>query len=94
MQRAVYSGRKRSHGLKFRVLSLPDGAILHAFGPTEGGKELEECLLVHGKQFPLYRYSGCTRKAWMGTPHQGENLIAAKKEENESRSKSRETVEL
>ena len=34
MQRAVYTGHKRVHGLKFQSLALPNGLIANLFGPV------------------------------------------------------------
>ena len=36
LQRAVYSGHKRHHGLKFQSVVVPDGMIVEMFGPVEG----------------------------------------------------------
>ncbi|CAH3123971.1 unnamed protein product [Pocillopora meandrina] len=35
-QRAVYSGHKRVHALKFQSLALPNGLTGNLFGPVEG----------------------------------------------------------
>ena len=35
-QRAIFSGHKRYHGLKFQALTVPDGLIAAMFGPVEG----------------------------------------------------------
>jgi hypothetical protein len=35
-QRAQYSGHKRRHGLKFQIVSLPNGLIAHLHGPQDG----------------------------------------------------------
>jgi hypothetical protein len=35
-QRAAYSGKARTHGLKYQALTLPNGIIAHLFGPVEG----------------------------------------------------------
>lgn len=34
MQRAVYNGHKRVHGLKFQSVALPNGLIANLFGPV------------------------------------------------------------
>jgi hypothetical protein len=36
MQMATYSGHKRKPGLKWQVVSTPDGMLFHVFGPFEG----------------------------------------------------------
>jgi DDE superfamily endonuclease len=36
MQRAMYSGHKRRPGLKWQVVTTPDGMLFHVFGPFEG----------------------------------------------------------
>lgn len=35
-QRLVYNGHKRVHGLKFQMVSAPNGMIANLFGPIEG----------------------------------------------------------
>ena len=35
-QRAIFSGHKRYHGLKFQVLTVTDGLNAFMFGPIEG----------------------------------------------------------
>ncbi len=35
-QRSQYSGHKRVHGLKFEILSLPNGIIARLYGPEDG----------------------------------------------------------
>ena len=34
MQRAVYNGHKRVHGLKFQSVALSNGLIANLFGPV------------------------------------------------------------
>ena len=34
-QRAFYNGLKRTHALKFQVVTTPDGLITHLHGPVE-----------------------------------------------------------
>ena len=36
IQRAVYSGHKRHHGIKLQSIILPDEMIAQMFGPVEG----------------------------------------------------------
>jgi hypothetical protein len=36
IQRAVYNGHKRHHGIKFQSIVLPDGIVAQMFGPVEG----------------------------------------------------------
>jgi hypothetical protein len=36
MQRATYSGHKRRPGLKWKVVTTPDGMLFYVFGPFEG----------------------------------------------------------
>ena len=35
-QRCVYSGHKRCHCLTYQTVTVPDGLILHLYGPCEG----------------------------------------------------------
>ena len=76
MQRAAYNGHRRKHAIKFEALLTPDGLIAHAAGPLEGRRhdwtlyvrsdvdeQLEEMLLIEVRQFYIYGYSGCNRRA-------------------------------
>lgn len=35
-QRVVYNGHKRTHALKYQIVTTPDGLISHMYGPVEG----------------------------------------------------------
>jgi hypothetical protein len=37
-QRLLYSGHKRSHGVKFQSVVVPDGLFAHLFGPINGNR--------------------------------------------------------
>ena len=71
MQRAAYDAHKRKQVIKFQALPTPDCLIAHAVGPLEGrlhewtlyvrsgvDEQLEEILLVEGRQFYVYGDSG------------------------------------
>lgn len=42
-QRALYSGHKRYHGLKYQSVSTPNGMIAHLYGPIEGEGTTVQC---------------------------------------------------
>jgi DDE superfamily endonuclease len=64
MQRATYSGHERRPGLKWQMITTPDGMLFHIFGPFEGRRHdmhlysesgldsiLVERLLIEGVQY-------------------------------------------
>jgi nuclease HARBI1 len=87
MQRATYSGRKRKPGLKWQVVTTPDGMLFHVFGPFEGRRHdmhlyaesglddvLAERLLIVGAQYHLYGDSGYALRPYLITPFEGAAL--------------------
>jgi nuclease HARBI1 len=80
MQRATYSGHKRRPGLKWQVVTTPDGMLFHVFGPFEGRRHdmnlyaesglddvLGESLLIGGIQYHLYGDSGYALRPYLIT---------------------------
>ena len=105
-QMVVYNGHKRKHALKFQAINTPDGVILHAHGPAEGGwhdwflfhtsgvhANLSDFLLINGVQFVVYGDSGYNWREYMQVPFQGSNLNNNQVAFNSSMSKVRITVE-
>jgi hypothetical protein len=87
MQRATYSGRKRKPGLKWQVVTTPDGMLFHVFGPFERRRHdmhlyaesglddvLAERLLIVGAQYHLYGDSGYALRPYLITPFEGAAL--------------------
>jgi nuclease HARBI1 len=63
MQMAMHSGHKKRPGLKWQVVTTPDGMLFHVFGPLKGRRHdmdlyaesgfedvLAEGLLIEGAQ--------------------------------------------
>jgi nuclease HARBI1 len=80
VQRSMYNGHKRCHGLKFQSVATPDGLIFHVFGPEEGRRHdstlyrksnmdavLSESLLVNNRQLCLLADSAYTLQPWLQT---------------------------
>jgi nuclease HARBI1 len=89
-QRATYSGHKRFNGLKYQVITMPNGMIFNIFGPWEGrrhdmtlfrasgiGENLSNGLIINSQQYYLYADSGYVSRPYMLAPfsHQ-KNSIA------------------
>jgi DDE superfamily endonuclease len=71
MQRITYSGHERRPGLKWQVVTTPDGMHFHVCGPFEGRRHdmhlyaesglddvQSDSLLIGGIQYHLYGDSG------------------------------------
>jgi nuclease HARBI1 len=80
LQRANYSGHKRRPGLKWEVITTPDGMLFHIFGPYEGRRHdmhlyaepglddiRSENLLIDGVQHYLFGDSGYALRPYLMT---------------------------
>ncbi|ETI54030.1 hypothetical protein F443_03109, partial [Phytophthora nicotianae P1569] len=103
-QRALFSGHKRCHGIKYQAVTTPDGIISRLFGPVEGrlhdltlldASELEESIRADSrfKGYLLYGDPAYGMTEVFASPF---NRIGATKEEaavNASMSRVRISVE-
>jgi DDE superfamily endonuclease len=84
IQRSMYNGHKRCHGLKFQTVATPDGLIFHVFGPEEGRRHdstlyrksnmnavLAQSLVVNDRQLCLVADSAYTLHPWLQTMFPG-----------------------
>ena len=105
-QLVAYDGHKRKHGLKYQVISAPDGLILHCFGPMEGRRhdwtlyvesgveeELQSALNFGGKKYCIYGDSGYNNRWYLCIPFQGSNLNSSQLAFNKAMSRLRIPVE-
>jgi DDE superfamily endonuclease len=89
LQRTTYNGHKRRTGLKWKVITTPDGMMLHIFGPYEGRRIdmhlyaesglyniLDATLLIYGVQHYIFGDSGSMLRPYLMSPHEGANLGA------------------
>lgn len=87
LQRAVYNGHKRGHGLMFQNLFLPHGIAVHADEPNEGRRhdfrmwkrsdpdeQLSSMLLIGQTQHVAYGNSVYGQQSWFETSHSGSGL--------------------
>ena len=81
IQRAVYNGHKRHHGIKFQSIVLPDGLVAQMFGPVEGRRhdttllklsKVEPMLLLPPGSF-IYGDQAYQVRPWLLSPFQGPN---------------------
>jgi nuclease HARBI1 len=106
MQRATYSGHKRRPGLKWQMITTPDGILFHVFGPFEGRRHdmhlysesgldgiLGDRLLIEGVQYYIYGDSGYMLLSYLITPFSGVNLTAEQALFNKKLSRARVSVE-
>lgn len=105
-QQVCYNGHKRTHALKFQVVSSPCGLAIHLAGPMEGRRhdwtlylssgveeQLPEVLNVDGQLFCIYGDSGYGARWYLYIPFRGSNLCEARRKFNEAMSMARVTVE-
>jgi hypothetical protein len=106
LQRATYSGHKIRNGLKWQIVTTPDGVVLHAFGPAESRRYdmhllaeskmdniLSGSLIVHGIQYYLFGDSGYVLRPYLLTPFECTDLEAPHKLFHKRMSAVRATVE-
>jgi nuclease HARBI1 len=104
-QRATSSGHKRRTGLKWQVVTTPDGMLIHLSGPFEGLRHemhlyeksvfddiLGESLLIGGIQYHLYGDSGYALRSYLITPFEGAALTTEEALFNKRMSKVRVSV--
>ena len=82
IQRAVYNGHKRKHGLKFQSVVVPDGMVAQMFGPVEGRRhditllklsKLEEKMVLFPPDCFLYGDQAYPLRPWLLSPFRGAN---------------------
>ena len=82
IQRAVYNGHKRKHGLKFQSVVVPDGMVAQMFGPVEGRRhditllklsKLEGKMLLFPPDCFLYGDQAYPLRPWLLSPFRGAN---------------------
>lgn len=56
IQRIVYNGHKRVHGLKFQSIMAPNGIIAHFYGPVEGRRHDAGLLRESGVEIDMHRH--------------------------------------
>jgi hypothetical protein len=107
MQKDVFSGHKRLHGIKFQSLLTPDGLISVLLGPWIGKRhdarmlsesELRACLErfcrdENGDVYAIYGDGGYTDMEFMFSPFQGESLSSDECKFNRAMSGVRIAVE-
>jgi nuclease HARBI1 len=105
-QRATHSGHNRRSGLKWQVITTPDGLLFHIFGPFEGRRHdmhlftqsgldefLREELSIDAVQHYVFGDSGYTPRPYLRTPFEGGNLIEDEALFNKRMTKARVSVE-
>ena len=105
-QREVYSGHTRQHCLKFQTIMLPNGIILHAFGPLEGRRhdsymlgqsgmlqDLEQLNRHHPEPYYIYGDQAYPLRQCLICPFRGVNLTAQEQDFNTAMSSLRMCVE-
>ena len=82
IQRAVYSGHKRHHGLKFQSVVVPDGMIVQMFGPVEGRRHdttllrasnLDQSMQLLPPDAYIYGDQAYPVRRWLLSPYRGGN---------------------
>eukprot|EP00171_Calliarthron_tuberculosum_P020630 IDg20630t1 len=105
-QRAVYSGHKRFHALSYQTVTVPDGLIMHLYGPVEGRQPdcvmygrsgldgcMEENFRVDGKQFCIYGDAAYVLREWLVTAYPRHTATAEQQAFNVSMNRVRTAVE-
>eukprot|EP00171_Calliarthron_tuberculosum_P019568 IDg19568t1 len=105
-QRANYSGHKRFHGLTYQTVTVPDGLIIHLYGPVEGrqpdsvmycrsGMEhfLQENFIIDGVQYCIYGDAAYMLRAWLITAYPRHTATAAQASFNKEMNAVRTAVE-
>ena len=105
-QKQMFNGHKRTHGLKFQLVTAPDGMIVHLSGPWVGccndARMLREsnlnslladhCSTADGR-YVLYGDSGYPQQTYIRTPYRVGQLTPAHESFNSAMSRVRQTVE-
>lgn len=105
-QRVVYNGHKVKHALKYQIVSAPEGMILHVYGHIKGRRQdwtlwlrrgfeeqLLEMLMIHFKQYCIYRDSCHNDREFLSVPAQDSSLIPAQQTLNTAMTSARFTVQ-
>ena len=105
-QRAVFSGHKRAHGLKYQHVMCPNGLIAHSYGPFPGRRHdsfifaesnlemlLQNVTDAAGNQMALYGDSGYPIRDCLMVPFRGAHLSAEEQIFNNMMSGVRTCVE-
>ena len=86
IQRALYSGHKRHHGIKFQSIVLPDGMIAMMFGPVEGRRhditllklsKLDQRMRLLPNNCFVYGDQAYPARPWLLSPFRGNNKTHA-----------------
>ena len=105
LQRATFSGHKRTNGLKWQAVVGPDGIVMHLFGPVEGRRHdmtlfqmsgLETKVLdlqISNKQYCIAGDSGYVLREFLVTPYTGTQLSDEQRLFNKTLSSARIAVE-
>lgn len=107
LQRTIYNGHKRYHGLKYQSVVTPSGMIANLFGPIEGKRHdsamlalsgllpqmQQHCIDTNGNQLCLYGDAAYPLRQCLQAPFLGANLTAQEKDFNASMSRVRVSVE-
>ncbi|CAD6940450.1 unnamed protein product [Tilletia caries] len=105
-QRTFYNGHKRTHAIKFQILTTPDG-LVWVDGPFRGPRHdsmmlkatrLHQWLDDHskrpnGRKFFLFADKGYAARGLLMVPFKGNNTIAAQRQYNVAMSRIRVEVE-
>jgi hypothetical protein len=105
-QQASYNGHKRTHALKYQIITTPNGLIANLSGPFEGNRhdgflfresgvenEIQHYRGARGQRMYLYGDSAYALKPCMMTPFSSVNITPDKTEFNKNMSKVRQCVE-
>ena len=102
IQRAVYNGHKRHHGVKFQSIVLPDGLIAQMFGPVEGRKhdtsllkfsKLDEKMALLPPGSYVYGDQAYPVRPWLLSPFRGQNKTMEQRKWNRNMRTVRISVE-
>ena len=102
IQRALYSGHKRHHGVKFQSIILPDGMIAMMFGPIEGRRhditllklsKLDERMRLLPPDSYVYGDQAYPARPWLLSPYRGQNKTHAMRRWNRAMRTCRISVE-
>lgn len=106
LQRAVYTGYKRTHGIKFQAITSPDGLLFPLYGPSEARLHdmtlfarsraetfLQETLMVSETRYYLLGDWAYVLRPFMLVPFRGRSLSLEERNWNEKLSRSRVPLE-